>query len=330
MEPEETKETKKFSMDIFSHAAFQMIELTLLAAAGVIARKLDFMNSAFDTALSRLVMNFSLPALMVSSVLNNTGLPDFATIMRILGFSMLAYALMMVVSYLVPRLYPNIEPATRGAHSFMMGFGNTSFVGLPILNAIFGPAAVFYGVINNIPFNIFAFTCGESMIRQGGAAKGASFKRRAKKVLRNLMNPAMIACIVALVLASLGITDNGGLVGSTLNYIGQMTVPASMLIIGSTLATLSPKETLSHVKPYLTSLVRLLAIPVALFFALRPFIDDPLILGVIVVGAGMPVASMGIMMALMYDGDVKAMSQGTFITTILALATIPLLAVLVS
>ncbi len=318
-------------MDIFSHAAFQMIELTLLAAAGVIARKLDFMNSAFDTMLSRLVMNFSLPALMISSVLNNTGLPDFATIMRILGFSMLAYVLMMIVSYLAPRLYPNLEPATRGAHSFMMGFGNTSFVGLPILNAIFGPAAVFYGVINNIPFNIFAFTCGEAMIKQGGAPKAApSLKRRVKKVLRNLMTPAMIACIVALVLASLGITDNGGLVGNTLNYIGQMTVPASMLIIGSTLATMSPKEMLSHAKPYVTSVMRLLVIPVALFFALRPFIDDPLILGVIVVGAGMPVASMGTMMALMYDGDVKAMSQGTFITTVLALATIPLLAVLVS
>lgn len=318
-------------MDIFSHAAFQMIELTLLAAAGVIARKLDFMNSAFDTMLSRLVMNFSLPALMISSVLNNTGLPDFATIMRILGFSMLAYVLMMIVSYLVPRLYPNLEPATRGAHSFMMGFGNTSFVGLPILNAIFGPAAVFYGVINNIPFNIFAFTCGEAMIKQGGAPKAApSLKRRVKKVLRNLMNPAMIACIIALVLASLGITDNGGLVGNTLNYIGQMTVPASMLIIGSTLATMSPKEMLSHAKPYVTSAMRLLVIPVVLFVALRPFIDDPLILGVIVVGAGMPVASMGTMMALMYDGDVKAMSQGTFITTVLALGTIPLLAVLVS
>lgn len=318
-------------MDIFSHAAFQMIELTLLAAAGVIARKLDFMNSAFDTMLSRLVMNFSLPALMISSVLNNTGLPDFATIMRILGFSMLAYVLMMVVSYLVPRLYPNLEPATRGAHSFMMGFGNTSFVGLPILNAIFGPAAVFYGVINSIPFGIFVFTCGEAMIKQGGAPKAApSLKRRVKRVLRNLMNPAMIACIVALVLASLGITDNGGLAGNTLNYIGQMTVPASMLIIGSTLATMSPKEMLSHAKPYVTSAMRLLVIPIVLFVVLRPFIDDPLILGVIVVGAGMPVASMGTMMALMYDGDVKAMSQGTFITTVLALGTIPLLAVLVS
>ena len=156
-------------MEVFTHAAFQMLILTLLAVAGVLARKLDFMNGEFDTMLSRLVMNFSLPALMVSSVLNNTGLPGIGTIMEILIFSIIAYLIMMVVAFLLPRIYPKLSPASRGAHAFIVGFGNTSFVGLPILSAIFGPTAVFYGVINNIPFNLFAFTCGVSMIKGAGS-----------------------------------------------------------------------------------------------------------------------------------------------------------------
>lgn len=316
-------------MEVFTHAAFQMLILTLLAVAGVLARKLDFMNGEFDTMLSRLVMNFSLPALMVSSVLNNTGLPGIGTIMEILIFSIIAYLIMMIVAFLLPRIYPKLSPASRGAHAFIVGFGNTSFVGLPILSAIFGPTAVFYGVINNIPFNLFAFTCGISMIKGAGTKTKVPLKRRIRKVARDLANPCMLSCFLALILAAFGITDKGGLVGSTFAYIGQLTVPASMLIIGSTLATMKPKDMLNQVLPYISSLVRLLGVPVLLWLILRWFIADPLILGVIVVGAGMPVASMGIMFALMHDGDIRSVSQGTFITTVLALVTIPVLALLV-
>ncbi|NPD32672.1 hypothetical protein HLV35_05220 [Eggerthellaceae bacterium zg-997] len=317
-------------MDIFQHAAFQMTVLTLLAVAGVVARRLDFMNPAFDTMLSRLVVNFSLPALMLASVLNADHLPPFGDIATILGFSMLAYVLMMVLAFGLPRLVPSLAPAASGAHSFMLAFGNTSFVGLPVLGAVFGPQAVFYGVIVNIPFNLFVFTCGAAMVKRAGAAQAPkSLRRRARRVARDLMNPVMVACVAALLLAALGVTDKGGLVGSTLGYIGQMTVPASMLIIGSTLATMNPRDMLGHALPYATALMRLLGVPLILWAVLRLAIDDPLILGVIVVSSGMPVASMGIMMALMYDGDVRAMSQGTFITTVLALVTIPLLALVV-
>ena len=54
--------------------------------------------------------------------------------------------------------------------------------------------------------------------------------------------------------------------------------------------------------------------------------SDPLILGVAVVIAGMPVASNCTMLCLQYGGDQKLASQGTFLTTLFSLVTIPLLA----
>ena len=50
------------------------------------------------------------------------------------------------------------------------------------------------------------------------------------------------------------------------------------------------------------------------------------LLGVVVVLAAMPVATNGTMFCYQYGGDAKTMAQGTFITTVLALVTIPLLA----
>ena len=51
---------------------------------------------------------------------------------------------------------------------------------------------------------------------------------------------------------------------------------------------------------------------------------DPLVLGVAVAQMAMPVAVNGTMLCLEFDGDVDAMAQVTFMTTVLSIVTIPL------
>lgn len=53
-----------------------------------------------------------------------------------------------------------------------------------------------------------------------------------------------------------------------------------------------------------------------------------MLLGVIVLLSAMPVATNGTMLCYQYGGDSKTMAQGTFVTTLGAVFTIPLLAVL--
>ena len=69
----------------------------------------------------------------------------------------------------------------------------------------------------------------------------------------------------------------------------------------------------------------MVATPLLIFAVMRPLAGGAL-LGVVVVLAAMPVATNGTMFCYQYGGDAKTMAQGTFITTILALVTIPLLA----
>ena len=80
---------------------------------------------------------------------------------------------------------------------------------------------------------------------------------------------------------------------------------------------------------YLTAALRLIGIPLIIFFIGRLFITDPFILAVVVVLSAMPAASSGTMMCLAYGGDTRAMARGTFLTTILSLATLPFIAFLV-
>lgn len=309
-----------------------MLILFTIVLLGAIARKIHLMNDDFDALLSKLVMTVTLPGMILDSVLSNTNLPDSHTIMMMLVYSTVLYVLVCLFAWIFVRLvYRGVPRPAQGAHAYLISFGNTGFIGFAVLGAIMGNDAVLYGAVYNIPYNVFLFSVGMLFIAStgsDGAAAKKPVKEQVKAIAKQLVSPCLISCFVAMFLALLGVTDSG-YVGQTCNLLGQMTVPAAMLVIGSTLAKQPLKQMVNDGWSYLTSFMRLAGVPLLIFFVGGIFIHDPYILAVIVIESAMPAASSGIMMCLAYGGDTMTMSRGTFITTIFSLVTLPLLALLV-
>lgn len=317
---------------MLQHAGLQMLILFTIVLLGAIARKIHLMNDDFDTLLSKLVMTVTLPGMILDSVLSNTNLPDSHTIMMMLVYSTVLYVLVCLFAWIFVRLvYRGVPRPAQGAHAYLISFGNTGFIGFAVLGAIMGNDAVLYGAVYNIPYNVFLFSVGMLFIAStgsDGAAAKKPVKEQVKAIAKQLVSPCLISCFVAMFLALFGVTDSG-YVGQTCNLLGQMTVPAAMLVIGSTLAKQPLKQMVNDGWSYLTSFMRLAGVPLLIFFVGGIFIHDPYILAVIVIESAMPAASSGIMMCLAYGGDTMTMSRGTFITTIFSLVTLPLLALLV-
>lgn len=309
-----------------------MLILFTIVLLGAIARKIHLMNDDFDTLLSKLVMTVTLPGMILNSVLSNTNLPDSHTIMMMLVYSTVLYVLVCLFAWIFVRLvYRGVPRPAQGAHAYLISFGNTGFIGFAVLGAIMGNDAVLYGAVYNIPYNVFLFSVGMLFIASTGSDGTAAkkpVKEQVKAIAKQLVSPCLISCFVAMFLALFGVTDSG-YVGQTCNLLGQMTVPAAMLVIGSTLAKQPLKQMVNDGWSYLTSFMRLAGVPLLIFFVGGIFIHDPYILAVIVIESAMPAASSGIMMCLAYGGDTMTMSRGTFLTTIFSLISLPLLAVLV-
>ena len=100
------------------------------------------------------------------------------------------------------------------------------------------------------------------------------------------------------------------------------------MVIGSSLAEMPVKEMFSNGRVYVFALFRLLILPLIVYFIYRGFVRDALLLGECVIISAMPVATNGTMLCLQYKADEKLMAQGTFITTLASLVTIPMLAML--
>lgn len=299
-----------------------MLVLSFIIAMGFLARKLDIMSDAFDGTLSRLVLDVTLPCMILGSVLTATEAPSKQVITDILTYSVAIYALIIALSLIIPRLLGSPKDE-RGAYSFMITFSNVGFMGFPVLATMFGPESVLYGAIFNIPFNILIFTVGVLMV----AREGGDFKKRLKSNVKKLLSPTVLTCVAAMVLALCGVYNMGTL-GAAFEAMGSLTTPAALLIIGSSLAKYSPRDMLSNWRSYVITAVRLLAVPAAVLFAFRPFVADPLTLGVMVVLCGMPVATNGLMLCLRYNGNLKVMTQGVFLSTVASIITIPCLSLL--
>lgn len=306
----------------FASVGAQMLALFLAILVGLIARKADVMNDSVDGAVSRLVMDVTLPCMIVASVFSEGPLPSPSAILTILGASCAAYALIILVSAIYPILMRTPKP-DRGVYSFMAAFGNVGFIGFPVLAAIFGPQAVLYGAIANIPFNLAVFTIGAAFIA-GGDNPLKSIARN----WRSLVSPTQAASLVAILLVLLRIED-GGVIGEALGTVGNMTTPAALLIVGSSLAKYSPKAMLTNWRAYIAAAFRLFVMPLLVHFVLGSFVSNELVLGVLTVTSGMPVATIGMLLCLKHDGNLKAMTQGTFISTASSVLTIPVIAMLV-
>ena len=143
--------------------------------------------------------------------------------------------------------------------------------------------------------------------------------------LRQMLSPCVLASALALGLALLRLRPPA-VVGEALNFMGNITVPLSLLFVGSLLAGIPLGRMLASPRLWILTAVRLLVLPAVLCLLLRRMGTEPLILGVAVIQMAMPTAMNGSLLCMEYGGDAECMAQITFVSTLASIVTIPILA----
>lgn len=297
-----------------------MITLFVIVVVGYAAGKLGYMGGDFDRKLSSLVINWTCPALILSSSMTGD-LPDRQYILPLLGISVLTYVVLTALAWGFSRLLTKrIEH--RGILSFAMVFGNVGFMGYPVVASIFGHQAVFYAAVLNVVNTFAVFTIGTMMITGG---EGSDRERFNKKVL---YSTPMLSAYLSMLIVALGIDYIPGYVSQPLTMIGNITVPAALLIIGSSMSQLPLRALLGTPIVYATTLLRLAVLPLGVHFLCRALGFDPFVTNINTVVIAMPVATYGTILCLKYGRDTTLIAELTFITTLLSMLTIPLLVIL--
>ena len=107
--------------------------------------------------------------------------------------------------------------------------------------------------------------------------------------------------------------------------VGNITVPAALMIIGSSMAKLPVKEIIGSPKVYLSSFLRLVVVPLSIYFLFKVCGVSDQVNDINTVVIAMPVASFGTMFCLKYGRNPSLITEMTFITTVGSIITIPLI-----
>lgn len=297
-----------------------MITLFVIVVVGYAAGKMNYMGGEFDRKLSSLVINWTCPALILSSAMTGD-LPDRCYILPLLGISAFTYVVLTAAAWGLSRVLTK-RSENRGILSFAMVFGNVGFMGYPVVASIFGQQAVFYAAVLNVVNTFAVFTIGTMMITGG---QGADRERFSKKVL---YSTPMLSAYLSMLIVALGIDNIPGYVSQPLTMIGNITVPAALLIIGSSMSQLPLRALLGTPVVYVTTLLRLCLLPVGVHFLCLALGFDPYVTSINTVVIAMPVATYGTILCLKYNRDTTLIAELTFITTLLSMITIPLLVLL--
>jgi predicted permease len=298
----------------------QLLILFMLMVVGFVLVKARVLPDQAAPAFSSLVMNFTLPCMIIVSLQRPFSQDMLGIAGRTLGISFCFYGLCALASVFYPALL-GLKGQQRDIHRYALIFSNCGFIGIPMVEMVMGREYLFELTVYNIPFNLFSYSFGAWLITR---KRANSFALSSK----TFMSPCVIATALGFVLFFFSISLPGPFY-RVLKMTGDITSPLSILIIGMNLAGSSWRIIIGRWQIYVTSLARLALIPLcaALLLYLTGFRGAALVLPVLV--AGMPVAASVSLISSAFGGDIQESGALVFLSTLFSAVSLPLIALIV-
>lgn len=313
-------------LELFFTIMSKLVILMIYIAIGYGAKKLKILSDEFSDGIVKLLLFISLPALILNIFLTSFDRTMISQGIAMLIISFGIYIISTPIGYLTARLM-KLKREQIGVTTFAVTFPNYTFIGIPVLTSILGEQVLMNASFGNLACSISVYTIGMLTISKFGTeTKGkGGLRLMAEKMSKMPVNYALLG---GLILALLNVHPPQPIT-DTLSGLANLTTPMAMIYIGATLTKNNPKEILGDWRVYITAVMRLIVIPLAIYYIGRIFITDKMFLNTLVVGAAIPTASFCALFAKEFGGDDVLASKYIFISTLLCLVTIPLVYIII-
>lgn len=238
---------------MFSIVAGQMISFAAMLGLGAFAAyrhiiRRESVNDVIAVSLKPL-----LPIILFSFVYKGSSLQGIVSHAAIIPLALALYALLACVTWLAARLL-GLSGPRAAAWRMTFIFGNTGFIGLPVLSALFPDSgAVSLAMFMAVDQAIF-WTYGLRL------AQGGKTRLDVRACLRQFANPNIIAVFGGFALAFLGVRIPGVAI-DTLSAIGAASTPVCMVCLGAMLFFADKKTLLDARELAMGVGVKMLALP---------------------------------------------------------------------
>ena len=303
-------------MAFFGKVLNQQLVLLLLVLVGLSVKKLRILNRESEKAVSSLLVNVLLPCNIIQSFLGEITIS--AEFVKSCILAVLIAACIQIVSVFAGKLlFHRFSQEKQAILRYGLICSNSSFVGMPIAETLYGSLGVLYTSLFQIPIRFTMWTAGLSLFTN--VNKKDAFKKLAT-------HPCIVSIFMGIVLM-LTRVELPKFLGDTVYSISKTTVPISMITVGSIMADADVKSLFSKSILYYTA-VRLIAFPLLVYGALKLLHTEALLVNIAVIMTAMPAGASTSILAEKYDGDAQYAAQLTFVSTLCSIVTIPVISLL--
>lgn len=294
--------------------------LFVMMAVGFFAGKVKIIDPNTSKKLSEIIIKIAQPALIISSLIKiEYSAQNLALGLKSFIFGITVHLFMGVVAYLACLKIKNLDE--RKIIEFSMIFGNTGFIGIPILQSLLGDIGAFMASFIVASFNILMWTLGILILGR----KRDDIKLTLKKALVNKGTiPSLIGFAIFVLPAFIPAFKLPAFVTSSFSYISSLCTPVSMLIIGALLSGRSVKQVFGSGKVYYMCAFKLIVMPLLVCAIMKLLGFSELWILFATAITAMPSATSVSMLAEMYDIEPAFSAQGVGTASLLAIATLPL------
>ena len=309
-------------MTSFSVTFSNVLLALLYMLPGFLVCKAKLVRPEHLGSTSALLLYACSPAMFINALITPDLSPDLPGKMGL--FILISFigevALMLLLRFICRKKKQDFGLRMLSVASVM---GNVGFFGMPVVRALFpdAPEAAVYSCMFNISLNIVAWTV--CVFTLTGEKKHMSLRAA-------LLNPSLLSAAVGFVLylanAKAWLPD---LVQGGIRTLGAMSTPLCMLILGIRLATLDFRKMFTTPIIWLISAGKLLVFPLFCWLMVLPLPLDPVFKGCMLMLAATPCASIILNLAEMHNSGQDLAANCALLSTLLSIATIPLLSLLI-
>lgn len=300
-------------MDIM--VVFQtMLKLFLLLVLGFVLFKCHIFDEYTNKKISALIVNVASPMLIISSIAGVEG-NDKSIVFLMIGAGILMYIGFIILGKIINRIFP-FPKKDWPVYECMVVFANTGFMGYPVLLDVFGQEAVFYASLIHMAFNFFVYTYAIMCLTKSDDSE-------IKLNFKQLLTPGIVLIFIGILIYLFDMQLPSVLM-DTINSVGSLTAPLSMMMIGSSLAVYPIKDSFTDWRSYVFAFVRLIIVPFVTMIVCRLLHINPYYANITIITNAMPVGSMVLMLATQYNANVKIVTRNIVVSTLLSVITIPI------
>ena len=290
----------------------QTIIMLMLIMVGVLCSKTKLISKETNKELSGFVLQVVNPAMIFMSYQTDYRSELVENLFMTFILSIAALAVIAAAAYIFIR---RKEGRDTEIERFSAIYSNCGFMGIPLMNALFGMEGVFYLTAFISVFNISVWTQGIVLI---------SGERDMKKVVKVFYSPTMIAIALGMLSFFLRIRIPS-VPAKAVDYVAELNTPLAMIVSGVTIADTNVVKLMKKPSVYYVTFMRLLMIPMIVTLSVVPLPVNEKVKMTVIVAASAPPAAMCTLQCIRYGRNSLYASEIFAFGTILSVGSLPLI-----